>query len=131
MSRTPSQARYHHAGMPIRPAALVCMAVAAAGCAAEGSDPRLPRPRLAEKGQYQALYAPDGRLERLLYDSNGDRRADVVSLYGADGKLQRSEIDTDFDGVVDRREWYDGDGRLTRVDPYVEPQAQPERPSRQ
>ena len=85
------------------------------GCSTDSPDPRTPRPRLAEKGRYQALYALDGRLERLLYDSNGDRRADVMSLYGPEGKVLESEIDTDLDGVVDRWESYDAQGRLVRV----------------
>lgn len=70
---------------------------------------------LFEKGRYQALYGPDGKLLRLLYDGNGDRRAEIQTLYGPEGKPASAEIDTDLDGVVDRWERFAPDGDLERV----------------
>jgi hypothetical protein len=82
----------------------------------------IPGPRassglyLVEKGGYQALYRPDGRLERIAWDEDGDRRADAIVLYRPDGKPLRAEIDTDRDGRIDRREHFDWTGRVVRVD---------------
>lgn len=59
---------------------------------------------LFEKGGYQAIYEPGGRLLRLLQDGNGDRRADVSIIYGAGGTPERVESDLDGDGAVDRWE---------------------------
>lgn len=70
---------------------------------------------LVEKGPYQALYGPDGKIVRLLYDANGDRKADVVTLYGPLGRPVSAEIDTDFDGVVDQWEHYGLRGNLEKV----------------
>ena len=68
--------------------------------------------RLVEKGQYQALYGVDGQIIRLLFDADGDKRADAVILYDSRGKPASAEIDTNRDGVVDRWEVYDESGRL-------------------
>ena len=70
---------------------------------------------LVEKGPYQALYRPDGHVERILQDADGDRRAEAVLLYAPTGKLLRAEIDTDRDGRVDRWEYFDARGVLERV----------------
>ncbi len=70
---------------------------------------------LFEKGAYQAVYDPAGRLLRLLYDGNGDKRADVVTLYGSNGLPQRAEIDSDSDNAIDRWELFGPDGTLLRV----------------
>lgn len=88
--------------------ALVC----GAGCAQPGG----PREQayLLEKGEYQAVYAPDGRLLRLLQDKDGDKRAEVVVTYEADG-TRHAELDLDGDGTVERWEVYDGASRLLRV----------------
>jgi len=66
--------------------------------------------RLVEKGPYQALYGPDGRIERILLDANGDRRAEAVCLYGSAGVIASCEVDSDDDGVVDRREEFNPAG---------------------
>ncbi len=73
-----------------------------------------PLGRLHEKGPYQAVYAEDGHLLRLLHDADGDKVADVVVLYGPDGTPLVGEIDTDQDGVVDRWEQFVR-GKLVRV----------------
>ena len=87
----------------------VVLAALASGC----GDPTLrksPRPPylLVAKGPYQSLYGPDGRIQRLVYDGNGDGTADAVILYGPDGKVHEAQVDTDFDKVVD-------DGVLVRL----------------
>ena len=71
---------------------------------------------LVQKAQFQALYRPDGRIERLLQDRDGDGRADAVIVYRPNGKAERGEIDTDADGRVDRWEHFRTDGTLERVD---------------
>ena len=70
---------------------------------------------MIEKGPYQTLYAPDGKIDRLLYEKNGDGRAEAVTLFGPNGKPASSQIDTDLDGVVDRWEELDSSGRLARL----------------
>jgi hypothetical protein len=70
---------------------------------------------LIEKGPYQTLYAPDGKIDRLLYDKNGDARADSVTFFGPDGKPASSQIDTDLDGIVDRWEYVDSSARLLKL----------------
>lgn len=71
---------------------------------------------LLQKGPYQAFYGPDGRLERLLQDRNGDDRADVVTLFDDEGRPSVTEIDSDGDGVVDRWERYSPTGGLAKVE---------------
>ncbi len=95
----------------------VCGLLALAGCDAEETSLRLPAGyRLVQKGQYQALYSPSGKIERLLEDRNHDGRADAVVLYYPNGKPERGEIDTDGDGRVDRWEHFWTDGTLEKVD---------------
>jgi len=91
---------------------IMLLGVFLAGC---GASPPPPAFRLIEKGPYQALYGADGRLQRLVYDGNGDGRAEVVTLFSPNGKPRQSEIDTDGDGVVDRWEYFDLAGRLQKV----------------
>ena len=108
----------------------IALIAAAGGC----RDPTLREPvsspyLLVEKGPYQSLYDEAGRLERLVYDQDGDRTADAVILYGPDGQLRQAEIDTDLDRVIDRWEYFekgllvrleyddDGDGRVDRSEP--------------
>lgn len=87
------------------------------GCDAGGASRRLPGGyRLIQKQQYQALYGPTGRLERLLQDRDRDGRAEAVVVYRANGKPERGEIDTDGDGRVDRWEHFWSDGQLEKVD---------------
>ncbi len=69
---------------------------------------------LWEKGPYQAVYDEDGKLVRLLQDSNGDKVADAVILY-ENGQPVRGELDTDLDGAVDKWEYLE-DGVLVRVE---------------
>ena len=70
---------------------------------------------LIQKRQYQALYGPDGTMQRLLRDENGDGVAEVVIVCGPGGKPERGEIDTDGDGVVDRWEYFRSDGSLEKI----------------
>src|SRR5258706_4420398 len=102
-------------GPPRRRIAGCGLAVLSTGC----GDPTLrkaspPPYLLIEKGPYQSLYGPDGKIERLVYDRNGDRVADAVILYDPDGKVRRAEIDTDLDQVIDRWEYFEK-GVLVRV----------------
>jgi len=96
---------------------VACVALLAVlpGC----QDPTLrevspPPYLLVEKGPYQSFYGPDGKLERLVYDRNGDRAADAVILYGSDGKVREAQIDTNLDKVIDRWEYFEN-GVLVRV----------------
>jgi hypothetical protein len=98
-----------------RTAQVALLAAALSGC----KDPTLrsatpPPYLLVEKGPYQSLYGPDGKIERLVYDRNGDGTADAVILYGPDGKIRLAELDTDLDKVIDRWEYFEA-GALVRV----------------
>jgi hypothetical protein len=98
-----------------RVACVALLATALSGC----QDPTLSNPSpppylLVEKGPYQSLYGPDGKIERLVYDRNGDGTADAVILYGPDGKISLAQIDTDLDKVIDRWEYFDK-GVLVRI----------------
>jgi hypothetical protein len=87
------------------------------GCADGAPSKRLPGGyRLVQKDQFQALYGPNGRIVRLLYDRSRDGRAESVVLYWPNGKPQRGELDTDEDGAIDRWEHFRTDGALDRVD---------------
>jgi hypothetical protein len=92
--------------------------VATAACA-PGPERVTPSPSpagiLHQKGPYQAYYGPDGKIERLLQDVDGDGRADAVILYWPNGKIRAGEIDSDRDGTVDRWEYYSTDGVLQKV----------------
>ena len=84
--------------------------------AACGLVPKAPsRTHLVEKGPFQALYGPDGRLERVAYDRNGDRRAEIVTFFSPAGTALRAQIDSNDDGVVDRWEHYGPDGRIAKL----------------
>jgi hypothetical protein len=95
--------------------AALAAALALADCAGEPGR-RLPGGyRLIQKDQYQALYGPDGRIQRLLQDRNHDGRAEAVVVYGPNGKPERGELDTDADGVVDRWEYFRADSTLEKI----------------
>jgi hypothetical protein len=88
--------------------------IALAACGANPPKP-VPQAYLFEKREYQGVYGPDGRIMRLLYDQNGDRKADMVTLfYPGGGGPQQVEVDSDLDGVVDRWEYYAPDGHRER-----------------
>jgi YD repeat-containing protein len=70
---------------------------------------------VVETGAYQAYYDSQGRLRRMHFDGNGDRRVDAVLLFRESGTLHSAEIDRDRDGTVDRFELYDAHGALKRV----------------
>jgi hypothetical protein len=94
-----------------------CALLSLAGCDVGETSLRLPGGyRLVQKQQYQALYGPTGKIERLLQDRDHDGRADAVVLYYSNGKPQRGELDTDGDGRVDRWEHFWTDGKLEKVD---------------
>ncbi|HSD29200.1 MAG TPA: hypothetical protein VLL75_18000 [Vicinamibacteria bacterium] len=96
-------------------AALALLALA--GCDVAEATRRLPGGyRLIQKQQYQALYGPSGRIERLLQDRDRDGRADAVIVYRSNGQPERGELDTDGDGRVDRWEHFWSDGTLEKVD---------------
>jgi len=91
--------------------------LALAGCGGAESGHRLPGGyRLIQKDQFQALYGPEGRIERLLHDRNRDGRAEAVVVYRPNGTPERGELDTDEDGRVDRLEHFRADGTLDRVE---------------
>lgn len=91
---------------------LALLAITACG-ENEPKGRRLPEGwRLIQKQQYQALYAPNGRLARVLADKDGDGVAEAIVFYRTDGRPGRSELDTDGDGVVDRWETLRRDGTV-------------------
>ena len=91
--------------------------IAPVGCAGPEPSKRLSGGyRLVQKDQFQALYGPDGRIVRLLYDRNHDGRAEGTIVYRPNGKPERGELDTDEDGAIDRWEHFRTDGTLDRVD---------------
>ena len=98
------------------PALLVALTLLALAACSGGTEPprrRLPDGwRLIQKQQYQALYAPSGRLARVLHDSDSDGVAEAVVFYREDGRPGRSELDTDGDRVVDRWEVLRRDGTV-------------------
>jgi hypothetical protein len=102
--------------------------LALTGCSVAETSRRLPGGyRLVQKQQYQALYGPEGRIERLLQDRNHDGRAEAVIIYRANGQPERGEIDTDGDGRVDRWEYFWSDGQLEKVDVDTNGDGRPDR----
>jgi hypothetical protein len=85
----------------------------AAACRADHPDPA-PQGYLFEKGPYQGVYDPSGKLIRLLYDQNGDKKADVVMLFYPSGRPRQVEADTDFDGKIDRWQYYSEKGVIEK-----------------
>jgi hypothetical protein len=102
-----------------QPSSRVFLAAALAllhvGCRTSSARTDSPAWILIEKRPYQMLYGPDGKIDRLLYDGNGDGRADSVVLFGPDRKPRSSEMDTDLDGTMDRWESLDVGGQLVKV----------------
>jgi hypothetical protein len=80
----------------------------------DGTRPRrLPDgSRLVQKKDFQALYGPDGRLERVLNDKDGDGVAEAIVYYRPDGTPERSEFDTDGDLKIDCWETLRPDGTV-------------------
>jgi antitoxin component YwqK of YwqJK toxin-antitoxin module len=93
----------------ILPLALTC----AAACQHQGPE-RVPQGYLFEKGPYQGFYDGSGKLIRLLYDQNGDKKADVVMLFYPSGVPKQVEADTDFDGRIDRWQSYSEAGVIEK-----------------
>ena len=80
--------------------------VGASACQREQKPERVAEGYLFEKGPYQGFYDGAGKLTRLLYDQNGDKKADVVMLFYPNGRPRQVEADTDFDGKIDRWQYY-------------------------
>jgi hypothetical protein len=97
-----------------RAAAPIVVGVLLVSCGRGQKPGPVPRAYLFEKGPYQGVYGPDGKMLRLLYDANGDKRADVVTLFHSNGVPRQAEIDTDFDGVVDRWQYFSTKGALEK-----------------
>ena len=96
--------------------ALAVLALAACGEARPRAR-RLPDgSRLIQKKEYQALYGPAGRLQRVLHDSDGDGVAEAIVFHRSDGTPERSELDTDGDHVIDRWETLRPDGTVYQSD---------------
>jgi hypothetical protein len=70
---------------------------------------------LVARGAYKAFYDRWGRLEKIEYDSNGDRRPDQIAHHAGGKTPARIDVDEDFDGRTDRWEVYDEAGKLLRV----------------
>ncbi len=93
---------------------LCLLGVAGAGCRLPAPGAKAPL-TLVEKGSAQTVYDSDGRLLRILIDTDGDRRADMQILHRPEGTPRVAEMDTDRDGVVDRWERFAPDGSLESV----------------
>ena len=98
--------------MPLKSFLIIGLGVLALACEPRAAGTAY---RLIEKGPYQALYGADGRLQRLVYDGNGDGHAEVVTFFRPTGKPLRAEIDSDGDGIVDRWEDFSAAGILEKV----------------
>jgi antitoxin component YwqK of YwqJK toxin-antitoxin module len=90
--------------------ALPLAVASAAGCRRDPKPERVAEGYLFEKGPYQGFYDGAGKLTRLLYDQNGDKKADVVMLFYPNGRPRQVEADTDFDGKIDRWQYYSENG---------------------
>jgi len=98
-----------------RAASIVLVLLVQGFAACVPAEPPAPRVQLFEKEGYQALYARDGRLLRVVLDRNGDGLAEVVTLFDRQGQPSAVEIDGDGDGAVDRWEHHAPDGTLEKV----------------
>jgi hypothetical protein len=96
-----------------------------AGCAPAAPE-RVREGYLFEKGPYQGFYGANGKLIRLLYDQNGDKKADVVMLFYPNGRPQQVEADTDFDGKIDRWQYYSAKGLVEKEGSSRKGAAQPD-----
>ena len=111
-------------------AVLTIITIVASTTCRPGAEQLSPSPSpagiLHQKGPYQAYYGPDGKIERLLKDEDGDGRAEAVILYWPNGKIRAGEIDSDRDGIVDRWEYYSTDGVLEKVGTSRKKQPRPD-----
>ena len=93
--------------------ALLALSLFACGGENQAKGRRLPDgSRLIQKKEFQALYGPAGRLQRVLNDVDGDGVAEAIVYYRSDGKPERSELDTDGDHILDRWETLRPDGSV-------------------
>lgn len=106
---------------------MVGVAIAAAGCGAgsEGRAVDLPpwkmvkdasgvEVRAVVKPPYTYLYALDGGLRQINFDSNADGKTDIVAFFSGGSIPDRLHIDANFDGRIDRWEEYGSGGVLLR-----------------
>jgi hypothetical protein len=70
--------------------------------------------RALEKAPYTYMYGLDGTLRQIDFDSNGDRKADVLAFFSGRTTPDRLEIDENRDGKIDRWEEYTQQGVLQR-----------------
>jgi len=56
-------------------------------------------------------YDPQGKLTRVLVDSNGDGRPDSIAQYDANGNVTRGERDPDGDGILNEIHSYTYDAK--------------------
>ncbi len=111
----------------MRPLIIAVIALSASACGL-GSKPPAPdlppwkvvkdakgvEMRLLEKAPYTYLYAMDGTLRQMKFDSNGDRKPDVFAYFSGRNTPDRLEIDGNYDGTIDRWEEYNATGALIR-----------------
>ena len=111
-------------------AVLTAVTIVASTACTPAAEQMTPTPSpagiLHQKGPYQAYYGPDGKIERLLQDADGDGRAEAVILYWPNGKIRAGEIDSDHDGMVDRWEYYSTEGVLEKVGTSRKKQPRPD-----
>ena len=90
---------------------IMLLGVFLAGC---GASPPPPAFRLIEKGPYQALYGADGRLQRLVYDADGDGVVDRWEYFDLAGRLQKVGFSRDKSGRPGEWDWVDASGAVVR-----------------
>lgn len=111
-----------------RIAVSLALALAAAGCErfcpgpppASLEVPTLKGPDgkvyvLLARGAHKPVFDPNGRLERVEYDRNGDGKPDQVAHHKGQRIPDVVDNDDDFDGVPDRWLYYNQAGTLIKV----------------
>ena len=70
--------------------------------------------RILVKEPYTYLYALDGRLREIRYDSDKNQKPDVFAFFSGRDTPDRLEIDDNRDGRIDRWEEYNPQGLLVK-----------------
>jgi hypothetical protein len=106
----------------------LCLALVAIGCerfcagppSPEQEVPTLKGPDgrsyvLLARGAYKPYFDPQGHLERVEYDRNGDGKPDQVARHNGLRIPEVVENDDDFDGTPDRWLYYNPSGVLVKI----------------
>lgn len=115
--------------MRLRSALLLILVLSTTACGGSGCLVGLPespawrfeteadgtRYRVVTRDQQVTWYRLDGRIHKVLLDTNTDRKPDLWAWHEGEPKPKRIDIDLDFDGQPDRFEELDAAGGLRRV----------------